>query len=285
MARWVPVLPLGLLQLWHICFAFKFYSPPGFALARKILLGVLPHFDCASTWDSPNGRQVISGKLNLERGHFDRGMKSDMGFRGCWIISRRLGAVGDGYLVGNNKSAFGTAYPSSEAGSDYEQLPSQAKEIARTEDRRRRRREEELNSPKRATPRSSAIQSRNRTSTAFQPGGALDSQTDSQQYIHNLIGTSDIDGDVFESQLVLPKKSEHESSEEQPSYNELYTRCMRAEENLDKALYDLRDTRDAIQAQRLEIVALKQALKASVTSLKQVSELIGSTTDEMEALL
>ncbi|KAJ7766270.1 hypothetical protein B0H14DRAFT_2633266 [Mycena olivaceomarginata] len=125
--------------------ATMFHSPPGFALACKILLGVLPHFDCASvrgdlhfdeaaaaegieggegrtaasgcciptshpafrghffgaeqsqgfwgdllTWDSPNGRQVISGKLavqNLERGHFDRGMKSEMGIRGCWIIT------------------------------------------------------------------------------------------------------------------------------------------------------------------------------------------------------
>jgi hypothetical protein len=33
--------------------------------------------------------------------------------------------------------------PSSEAGSDYEQLPSQAQEIARTEDRRQHRMEEE----------------------------------------------------------------------------------------------------------------------------------------------
>ncbi|KAJ7694978.1 hypothetical protein B0H14DRAFT_2650749 [Mycena olivaceomarginata] len=177
-----------------------------------------------------------------------------------------------------------TAYliPSSEAGSDYEQLPSQAQEIAQTEDRRRHRMEEELNSPKRATPRSSAVQSRDRTSIAFQPGGALDSQTDSQQYISNLLDSQDIGADVFESQPVSPK---HESSEEELTYDELYTRCLRAEENLDRALYDLRDARDAFQAQRLEIVTLRQALKTSVASLKQVSELIISRTEEMEALV
>jgi hypothetical protein len=41
----VPIILLSLLQLSHICFAFKFYSPPAFALARKILLGVIPNFD------------------------------------------------------------------------------------------------------------------------------------------------------------------------------------------------------------------------------------------------
>jgi hypothetical protein len=91
--------------------------------------------------------------------------------------------------------------------------------------------------------------------------------------------------DSFLLSLLLTEKSEHESSEEQLTYDELYTRCLRAEENLDRALYDLRDARDAFQAQRLEIVTLRQALKTSVASLKQASELIISRTEEMEALV
>ncbi|KAJ6475854.1 P-loop containing nucleoside triphosphate hydrolase protein [Mycena vulgaris] len=39
------LLPLFLLIISHLCIAFKFYSEPGFALARKILLSVLPTFE------------------------------------------------------------------------------------------------------------------------------------------------------------------------------------------------------------------------------------------------
>ncbi|KAJ6567879.1 hypothetical protein B0H10DRAFT_1957559 [Mycena sp. CBHHK59/15] len=42
MAGAVPVLMLILLLLSHLCTAFKFYSEPGFALVRKILLTALP---------------------------------------------------------------------------------------------------------------------------------------------------------------------------------------------------------------------------------------------------
>ncbi|KAJ7178226.1 hypothetical protein C8R46DRAFT_1076150 [Mycena filopes] len=45
MARWTLTLGLFLLHLPHLCFAFKFYFQPGFALARRILLEVLPTFE------------------------------------------------------------------------------------------------------------------------------------------------------------------------------------------------------------------------------------------------
>ncbi|KAJ6613379.1 hypothetical protein B0H10DRAFT_1951536 [Mycena sp. CBHHK59/15] len=45
MAGAVPVLMLILLQLSHLCTAFKFYSESGFALVRKILLTALPTFE------------------------------------------------------------------------------------------------------------------------------------------------------------------------------------------------------------------------------------------------
>ncbi|KAJ7767695.1 P-loop containing nucleoside triphosphate hydrolase protein [Mycena metata] len=45
MSRWALLLSLILLQLSHLYFAFKFYSQPGFALAHKILLDVLPTFE------------------------------------------------------------------------------------------------------------------------------------------------------------------------------------------------------------------------------------------------
>ncbi|KAJ7165314.1 P-loop containing nucleoside triphosphate hydrolase protein [Mycena filopes] len=45
MARWAPTLGLFLLHLPQLCLAFKFYSQPGFALARRILLEVLPTFE------------------------------------------------------------------------------------------------------------------------------------------------------------------------------------------------------------------------------------------------
>jgi hypothetical protein len=40
-----PVLFVVFLLISHNCLAFKFYSAPGFKLARQILLEVLPHFD------------------------------------------------------------------------------------------------------------------------------------------------------------------------------------------------------------------------------------------------
>ncbi|KAJ7798977.1 hypothetical protein B0H14DRAFT_2592212 [Mycena olivaceomarginata] len=103
MARWVPVLPLGLFQLWHICFAFKFYSPPGFALARKILLGVLPYFDCASVHGDLHfdeaaagghrrvGLMMLCGMLKVITGEgrtaanvgFTQWVPSDFGEAGC----------------------------------------------------------------------------------------------------------------------------------------------------------------------------------------------------------
>ncbi|KAJ6619931.1 hypothetical protein B0H10DRAFT_2024102 [Mycena sp. CBHHK59/15] len=45
MARWPLPLLLILVQLAHLCIAFKFYSQPGFDLARKILLSALPTFE------------------------------------------------------------------------------------------------------------------------------------------------------------------------------------------------------------------------------------------------
>jgi hypothetical protein len=40
-----PVFFVVFLLILHNCLAFKFYSAPGFKLAREILLEVLPHFD------------------------------------------------------------------------------------------------------------------------------------------------------------------------------------------------------------------------------------------------
>jgi hypothetical protein len=85
--------------------------------------------------------------------------------------------------------------------------------------------------------------------------------------------------------FICSQNSEREQSEEPPSYDALHIRCIRAEEELDKALADLRETRDAFQRQRIEIIGLKQASMSSLTALRQASVLISSVMGNMEEVV
>ncbi|KAJ7362433.1 hypothetical protein DFH08DRAFT_799465 [Mycena albidolilacea] len=116
----------------------------------------------------------------------------------------------------------------------------------------------------------------------FQPGGALDSQTTSQEYIENLVGSPEMGTDAFDSQPALPKR---EMSEEPLSYEELRDRCLRAEEKLDRTLFELRDTRNAFQRQRLRIIDLENAARSSVTVLAQAIALINSSKEDIAKVL
>ncbi|KAJ7015916.1 hypothetical protein C8F04DRAFT_1197817 [Mycena alexandri] len=127
--------------------------------------------------------------------------------------------------------------PSSDAGEDYEQLPSQAQEAFRTEQRRKARAEaqrEEMQQSPRRTPREEAVHTNERIAHPYEPLGALDSQTDSQTWFDNLPGHESQDGDGLTSQPIklIPK---HEPSEDPLPYDEVYARWLNAEHKLKNA--------------------------------------------------
>ncbi|KAJ7023871.1 hypothetical protein C8F04DRAFT_175385 [Mycena alexandri] len=106
--------------------------------------------------------------------------------------------------------------PSSDAGEDYEQLPSQAQEAFRTEQRRKARAEaqrEEMQQSPRRTPREEAVHTNERIAHPYEPLGAHESQ----------------DGDGLTSQPIklIPK--------DPLPYDEVYARWLNAEHKLKNA--------------------------------------------------
>ncbi|KAJ6625272.1 hypothetical protein B0H10DRAFT_1942544 [Mycena sp. CBHHK59/15] len=152
--------------------------------------------------------------------------------------------------------------PSSRSGSDYEALPSQKQEIQCVRERRRDdaiKAEDRLSSPIRA-PRPSAAMSSTTTRGFYEPGGALDSQTTSQQFLDNILPAEGSRTHVFNKRV------------QRPDYDTLLARCLKAEDERDQALVQLAEANNALQKAHKKVTSSSNALKNALRLLGEAEE-------------